>query len=159
MLKLPSFVAQLEVDTEAVTEEIYAVLLALLPPPAAVEGQLKSGLRALVARAGNLSHQMRTQWAEYIMLPPLQPEYDTDGNLVNKISFSAALMNPVPACQESNEELERRGATVSMLLFPLVVKKGDDNGMGDDEIVICPAQVILNRAELDDLNDSFSKKL
>lgn len=159
MLKLPSFAAQLKADIEGVTEEIYAVLLALLPPPAAVEGQLKSGLKTVVEQAANLSHEMRIQWAEYIMLPPLQPEYDTDGNLVSSISFSAPLMNPVPACRESNEELERRRATISMVLFPLVVKKGDDNGMGEDEVVICPAQVIVNPADLVDLNQSVSKKL
>jgi hypothetical protein len=36
---------------------------------------------------------MRTQRAEYIMLPPLQPEYDTNGDLARKVYFNAALMN------------------------------------------------------------------
>lgn len=145
MLKQPSFVAQLQTDVEAVTEEIYKALFTLLPPPISVEGHLKSSLKSIITQAANLSHEMRTQWAEYIMLPPLQPEYDVDGNVVSQHSFSAPLMNPVPGCEESNEDLQRQGATISMILFPLVVKKGEDNGTGEDEVVICPAQVIVNR--------------
>jgi hypothetical protein len=29
------------------------------------------------------------------------------------------------------------------VLFPLVVKKGNDEGEGDEEIVVCPAQVLV----------------
>ena len=43
----------------------------------------------------------------------------------------------------SNDELEARGAIVKVVLFPLVVKKGDDFGEGEDEIVVCPAQVLI----------------
>jgi hypothetical protein len=43
----------------------------------------------------------------------------------------------------SNEELEAAGAVVKIVLFPLVVKKGDDSGEGDEEIVVCPAQVLV----------------
>jgi hypothetical protein len=32
------------------------------------------------------------------------------------------------------------------VLFPLVVKKGEDNGEGEDEIVVCPAQVLVAKA-------------
>jgi hypothetical protein len=32
-----------------------------------------------------------------------------------------------------------------MVLFPLVVKKGSDAGEGDEEIVVCPAQVLVAR--------------
>jgi len=32
-----------------------------------------------------------------------------------------------------------------MVLFPLVVKKGSDMGEGDEEIVVCPAQVLVAR--------------
>jgi len=32
---------------------------------------------------------------------------------------------------------------VRVVLFPLVVKKGDDRGEGDEEIVVCPAQVLV----------------
>jgi hypothetical protein len=43
----------------------------------------------------------------------------------------------------SNEELEAQKAVVRVVLFPLVVKKGDDRGEGDEEIVVCPAQVLV----------------
>ena len=34
---------------------------------------------------------------------------------------------------------------VRIVLFPLVVKKGDDAGVGNEEIVVCPAQVLVAR--------------
>jgi len=79
------------------------------------------------------------------MLPPLQPEYDANGELASKVSFNAALMNERSGESVSNEELEEQGATVRIVLFPLVVKKGDDSGDGDEEIVVCPAQVLVAR--------------
>jgi hypothetical protein len=36
-----------------------------------------------------------------------------------------------------------------MVLFPLVVKKGSDTGEGDEEIVVCPAQVLVARSGKD----------
>ena len=93
--------------------------------------------------AVDLSLEMRTQKPEYVMLPPLRPEYDTNGDLVAKVPFSASLMNERSGEYTSNEELEERQATVKMVLFPLVVKKGDDNGAGEEEIVVCPAQVLI----------------
>ena len=35
-------------------------------------------------------------------------------------------------------------ATVKIVLFPLVVKKGDESGEGEEEIVVCPAQVLVH---------------
>ena len=32
---------------------------------------------------------------------------------------------------------------VKVVLFPLVVKKGDDVGEGEEELVVCPAQVLV----------------
>lgn len=93
--------------------------------------------------AVELSIEMRTQRAEYIMLPPLQPEYDTNGDLREKVKFNASLMNERSGETTSNDELEARGAIVKIVLFPLVVKKGDDFGEGEDEIVVCPAQVLV----------------
>jgi hypothetical protein len=95
--------------------------------------------------AVELSIEMRTQRAEYIMLPPLQPEYDVHGDLIAKVSFNASLMNERSGETSSNDELEARGAIVKVVLFPLVVKKGDDFGEGEDEIVVCPAQVLVAR--------------
>ena len=51
------------------------------------------------------------------------------------------------ARRHSNEDLEHEQAVVRMVLFPLVVKKGDDDGVGDDEIVVCPAQVLIAKPD------------
>ena len=84
---------------------------------------------------------MRTQKAEYVMLPPLQPEYDTNGDLARKVYFNASLMNDRGNTGVGNQTLEDEEAVVRMVLFPLVVKKGDAE-MGE-EIVVCPAQVLV----------------
>jgi hypothetical protein len=54
-------------------------------------------------------------------------------------------MNERSGETSSNDELEAKGAIVKVVLFPLVVKKGDDFGEGEDEIVVCPAQVLVAR--------------
>ncbi|KAK6411684.1 hypothetical protein LTR81_014191 [Elasticomyces elasticus] len=78
------------------------------------------------------------------MLPPLQPEYDTNGDLVRKVHFNASLMNERSGLFSSNESLEQDRAVVKIVLFPLVVKKGDEYGQGEEEIVVCPAQVLVH---------------
>ena len=138
-----TFVAQRKQDTEAVVQEIYANLSKLLPPPSGLAQQIQDSLRKVLTLAVDLAIEMRTQRAEYIMLPPLKPEYDINGDLVQKVQFNAALMNERSGEFNSNEDLEDRAATVKLVLFPLVVKKGDDLGEGDDEIVVCPAQVLV----------------
>jgi len=126
-----------------VVQEIYANLSKLLPPPSGLATQIQDSLRKVLTLAVDLAIEMRTQRAEYIMLPPLKPEYDINGDLVQKVQFNAALMNERSGEFTSNEDLEERAATVKLVLFPLVVKKGDDLGEGDDEIVVCPAQVLV----------------
>ncbi|KIW98356.1 uncharacterized protein Z519_00016 [Cladophialophora bantiana CBS 173.52] len=145
--KRESFKAQRESDTEAVAIEIFSTLSRFLPPPQHLEEQIVGSLRNVMRTAVELSIEMRTQRAEYIMLPPLQPEYDTNGDLARKVYFNASLMNERSGETTSNEELERDHAVVRMVLFPLVVKKGDDNGVGDEEIVVCPAQVLIARPD------------
>lgn len=145
--KRESFKALRENDTEAVAIEIFSTLSRFLPPPQHLEEQIIGSLRNVMHTAVDLSIEMRTQRAEYIMLPPLQPEYDTNGDLARKVYFNASLMNERSGETTSNEELERNKAVVRMVLFPLVVKKGDDNGVGDDEIVVCPAQVLIARPD------------
>ena len=135
--------AQREQDTEAVVQEVYDTLATLLPPPSHLRSQILASLRNVMTLAVDLSIEMRTQRAEYIMLPPLQPEYDTNGDLARTVHFNAALMNERSGDTTSNEELEERQAVVKIVLFPLVVKKGDDLGEGEDEIVVCPAQVLV----------------
>jgi archaellum component FlaC len=145
--KRESFKAQKESDTEAVAIEIFSTLSRFLPPPQNLEEQIVGSLRNVMRTAVDLSIEMRTQRAEYIMLPPLQPEYDTNGDLARKVYFNASLMNERSGETTNNEDLEREQAVVRMVLFPLVVKKGDDDGVGDDEIVVCPAQVLIARPD------------
>lgn len=142
-----NYKSQRDRDTEAVVQAILDALDKILPPPSDKEKVILDQLRRVVREAVSLSIQMRCQRAEYIMLPPLQPEYDESGELVETVSFNAALMNERSGDAEvpDPEELERQRATVRVVLFPLVIRKGDDMGRGDDEVVVCPAQVLVQR--------------
>ncbi|KAI0176175.1 hypothetical protein GGR52DRAFT_348434 [Hypoxylon sp. FL1284] len=146
LLDRPAFGDQRNQDTEAVVQAVFQTLCMILPPPSNLEPQIQSQLRRVMREAVDLSIEMRTQRAEYMMLPPLQPEYDGNGDLVRTVSFNAQLMNERSGDSSmSNDNYEAQGAAVRTVLFPLVVKKGDDRGVGDEEIVICPAQVLVAR--------------
>jgi hypothetical protein len=134
MAKDPTFTAQCNSDLMSVSLRIFNTLSTVLPPPSQAESQLLDSLRKVLQVAVDLSIQMRTQLANYTMLPPLTKSE-------TKISFNATLMNERSG--RSNEELEAQNAAVHMVLFPLVVKKGDDVGEGEDEAVIYPAQVLV----------------
>ncbi|OJJ50489.1 hypothetical protein ASPZODRAFT_55555 [Penicilliopsis zonata CBS 506.65] len=149
LARRPTFARQRESDTEAVALEIFATLSRLLPPPSAVEAPLLESLRKVLRVAVTLAIEMRTQLAEYIMLPPLQPEYDTHGDLTRQVRFNASLMNERSGATTSNEALEAQHAVVRLVLFPLVVKKGNDQGHGTEEVVVTPAQVLIARPEPD----------
>lgn len=138
LMKRESFEIQRATDAEAVLHEIYDTLSTCLPPPSQLVGQIKDSLRKVINAAIDLSIEMRTQRAEYSMLPPLQPEYDTNGDLARKVYFSALTMNERSGATSSNEALQEQHAVVRMVLFPLVVKNED----GDEQIVVCPAQVL-----------------
>ncbi|QSZ35407.1 hypothetical protein DSL72_008277 [Monilinia vaccinii-corymbosi] len=146
--KRESFARQKEQDTLAVVHAVFETLTEILPPPSHLEGQIEEQLKRVVKAAVDLSIEMRTQRAEYMMLPPLQPEYDANGDLASKVSFNAALMNERSGDTISNQELEAQKAVVRVVLFPLVVKKGDDFGQGDEEIVVCPAQVLVAKPRI-----------
>jgi hypothetical protein len=149
LAKRESFKRQRDLDTEAVVQAIFQTLCKILPPPTNLEDQIQSQLRRVMREAVGLSIEMRTQKAEYMMLPPLRPEYDADGELTATVQFNASMMNERSgSITTSNEDLEAQGAIVRVVLFPLVVKKGDDNGKGDEEIVVCPAQVLVPRSKL-----------
>ncbi|KAK8042295.1 hypothetical protein PG993_006818 [Apiospora rasikravindrae] len=141
--KRPAFGNQRNEDTEAVVQAILQTLSMILPPPSNLEDQIQSQLRRVMREAVDLSIEMRTQRAEYMMLPPLQPQYDASGDIAETVTFNAALMNERSGSSTSNEEFEAQGALIRSVLFPLVVKKGNDNGVGEDEIVIFPAQVLV----------------
>ncbi|KAF6238971.1 hypothetical protein HO173_002843 [Letharia columbiana] len=138
LMKREAFENQRATDTEAVVHEIYDTLATFLPPPSHLVGQIQDSLRKVIDTAADLSIEMRTQRAEYSMLPPLQPEYDTNGDLARKVYFSALTMNERSGATSSNEALQEQHAVVRMVLFPLVVKNEDD----DEQIVVCPAQVL-----------------
>ncbi|KAF2806080.1 uncharacterized protein BDZ99DRAFT_510965 [Mytilinidion resinicola] len=142
LAKRGAFQEQCDQDTKALVHAIYFNLSTLLPPPSAHAAQLQESLRYMLQQAISLSIEMRTQRAEYTMLPPLQPEYDANGDLVKKVLFNASLMNERSGETGSNEKLEQEGAVVRIVLFPLVVKQGDDYGEGMEQIVVCPAQVL-----------------
>lgn len=146
--KRESFARQKEQDTLAVVHAVLETLTEILPPPSHLEGQIEEQLKRVMKAAVDLSIEMRTQRAEYMMLPPLQPEYDANGDLASKVSFNSALMNERSGDTISNEELEAQKAVVRVVLFPLVVKKGDDLGQGDEEIVVCPAQVLVAKPRM-----------
>ncbi|KAL2064896.1 hypothetical protein VTL71DRAFT_4036 [Oculimacula yallundae] len=143
LAKRQAFHAQREQDTQAVVHAVLETLSEILPPPSHLETQIEEQLSRVMKAAVDLSIEMRCQRAEYMMLPPLQPEYDANGDLASKVSFNAALMNERSGDTVSNEDLENQKAVVRIVLFPLVVKKGDDSGEGDEEIVVCPAQVLV----------------
>ncbi|KFY30895.1 hypothetical protein V493_01563, partial [Pseudogymnoascus sp. VKM F-4281 (FW-2241)] len=152
LARRPAFAAQRDQDTEAVVQAIFQTLSTILPPPSNLEEQIQVQLRRVVRVAVNLSIEMRSQRAQYMMLPPLQPEYDANGDLAREVAFNAALMSEKVSAggargapQVSGEEREEEGAVVQVVLFPLVVKQGDDEGVGDEEIVVCPAQVLVAR--------------
>ncbi|KHJ31139.1 putative involucrin repeat protein [Erysiphe necator] len=137
------FVQQKEQDTQAVVDVIISVLSEILPPPSNFERQIQEQLSRVMNEAVDLSIEMRCQKAEYMMLPPLQPEYDNNGEVLSKVLFKAAVMNERSGDTLSNEELEAQKAIVRIVLFPLVVKRGDDSGHTKQETVICPAQVLI----------------
>ena len=138
LMKREAFEEQRATDTEAVVHEIYDTLATFLPPPSHFVSQVHDSLRKVISAAVDLSIEMRTQRAEYSMLPPLQPEYDLNGDLARKVYFSALTMNERSGKTTSNEALQEQRAVVRMVLFPLVVKNEDD----DEQIVVCPAQVL-----------------
>jgi hypothetical protein len=138
--KRPDFQAQREADTEAVVGEIFGILVKVLPPPHNLEARIRASLQDVVKTAVDISIEMRTQTHEYIMRPPQQPDYDTNGDLVRKVYFDALLMNEGSGMAVSNGELEAQKAVVRMVLFPLVVKKQHDCS----DFLICRMQVLVS---------------
>ncbi|KAI9892970.1 MAG: hypothetical protein M1814_000854 [Vezdaea aestivalis] len=142
LTRRPNFASQRDKDIEDVANAIFSVLSTVLPPPKELEEQSRDSLRKVLRSAVDLSIEMRTQRSSFLMLPPLQPGYDVNGDVSQTITFNASMMNNRSGDGVSNEDLENQGATVQMVLFPPVIKEGDDDA-GDDRIVVCPAQVLV----------------
>ncbi|KAM0260060.1 hypothetical protein ACHAQJ_002984 [Trichoderma viride] len=136
---------QCDRDTRSVVQEIFSTLSKVLPPLFSSQDQIESQLASVIKEAVELSVDMRTEKAEYLVLPPLRPEYDADGELTSLTYFNASLMREYTGNLSipTNEDLETQRAVVRITLFPLVVKKGDDEGQGEEEIVVSPAQVLI----------------
>lgn len=143
------FKSQCESDTEAVALEVFNTLSKFLPPPREVESQIVDSLKGVMRKAVELSVEMRCQMQEYVMLPPLQPEYDVNGDLAQKVFFNAGLMNERSGETNDNDALEKEAAVVRVVLFPLVVAKSvikdEDGDEREEEVVVCPAQVLVAR--------------
>ncbi|KAE9378533.1 HET-domain-containing protein [Stipitochalara longipes BDJ] len=160
--KRETFQQQREQDTQAILHAILETLSEILPPPSHLERQIEELLAKVLKLAVDLSIEMRCQPVEYMMLPPLQPEYDINGDLASKVFFNAALMNERSGEMSSNEDLEAEKAVVRIVLFPLVVKKGNERGEGDEEVVVCPAQVLVvksKKAKFMDMTQSNVSRL
>ncbi|EPQ66123.1 Bgt-4748 [Blumeria graminis f. sp. tritici] len=140
-----AFAQQRVLDTQAVVHTIIETLSEILPPPSSLEEKVREQLTRVINEAANLSVEMRCQKSEYMMLPPLQPEREPNGNVTRKVYFNARLMNERSGETLSNKELEDKKSIVRIVLFPLVVKKGDSRGEGEEETVVCPAQVLVAR--------------
>lgn len=137
-----SFIQQKEQDTQAVIHAIIESLSEILPLPSNYEAQIQEQLSRVIKEAVDLSIEMRCQKAEYVMFPPLQPEYDVNGEIISKVMFNPALMNERSSDNTSNEDLDPTKVHIRILLFPLVIKRGDNMSRGNEDIVVYPAQVL-----------------
>lgn len=145
----PIFETKRAADAEEIVNTILHLLNYLLPPPPQYASLALKSLRNLVQDAVQLAIEMRTQRAEYVMKRPPRPEYDDNGDVTNTIHFRASVMQNRGAELASGEELEAEGATVKMILFPQVIRRGNEYGENyDTEVTVLPMQVLINRPQL-----------
>lgn len=145
----PAFRQKIAMDTETTVTEILRHLAFILPPPPVHEKQAHSTLRALIQHAVTLALEMRSQRAEYVMLRAPRPEYDDTGEVSNAIPFSAARMQNCNHDGSVDADLESEGATLKLVLFPMIIRRG--NELGEEyhrEVIVSPMQVIVNRPQL-----------
>lgn len=82
------------------------------------------------------------------MIPPFpEPVYDELGDNITRILFDPkSMVNRYPAEGIRNEDLQREGAIVKLVLFPLVIKMGSDTGERyDTESIVFPMHVMVTR--------------
>ena len=92
---------------------------------------------------------MRTQRAEYVMLRPPAPTYDENGDVNNTVPFLSSRMANRGSDPATDAELEAEGATVKAILFPMVIRRGNEYGEGyEHESVVLKMQVLVNRPQL-----------
>ncbi|KAF8455782.1 hypothetical protein BDZ91DRAFT_627535, partial [Kalaharituber pfeilii] len=135
-------------ETGVVVKEIVKVLSGVLPQPTQLAANLVDELRAIVVAAVQLSIEMRTQRAQYMVPPPPKPVYDNNGDNVSRVPFSTETMlnRDAAGAGVTDEELEREKALVKMVVFPMVVRIGTQEGDGyDEEKVVAKMSVLVNR--------------
>lgn len=145
----PTFETKRAADAEEIVNTILHLLNYLLPPPSQYTVLALASLRNLVQDAVQLAIEMRTQRAEYVMKRPPRPEYDDNGDVTNTVPFRASIMQNRGTEPASGQELEAEGATVKMILFPQVIRRGNEHGENyDTEVTVLPMQVLVNRPQL-----------
>ena len=135
-------VAQQADRIERLSSDIYDSLAAILPPPETFQGQIYDSLRLIVASAVDFSMEMRTQPCEYTMKWPILSELEANREILTPILPTAIPVNQCSIVYSLDDKLSAQDAVSHMILFPLVVRKGDEAGYGEEESVIFPAQVI-----------------
>lgn len=145
-----SFRSRLTSETENLLSEIMRHLNFLLPVPPTHIATVIGTLRALLSRTVTLAIEMRTQRAEYVMLRAPRPEYDDHGEVSNTVFFDSSRMRSLGTENIiSDLDLERENASVKLVLFPLIIRRG--NEYGEDyhvEEVVSKMVVIVNRPQL-----------
>lgn len=144
----PTFQDKRTQEAGTVVKDIVRALSGILPQPTQLPPGLVDELRAIVATAVQLSIEMRTQRAQYMVPAPPNPVYDNNGDNVSKVIFTRKTMKarsegaPVPR----EEDLERERALVKLVVFPFVVQIGTQNGESyDEEKVVVPMDVCIAR--------------
>lgn len=144
----PTFETKRAADTEEIVNTILHLLNYLLPPSSQYTSLALESLRNLVQDAVQLAIEMRTQRAEYVMKRPPRPEYDDNGDVTNTIHFRASIMRNRGTESASDQELEAEGSTVKLILFPQVIRRGNEYGENyDTEVTVLPMQVLVNRPQ------------
>jgi hypothetical protein len=144
LIQRSSFRGNLMSATETTLNDIMAHLNQILPPPPQHAATVISTLRTLITHAVQLALEMRTQRAEYVMQRAPWPEYDDHGEIANTVSFDAARMHAVDGASDADLQQER--VTVRCVLFPLIIRHGNEFGEEyENEHVVYPMQVLVNR--------------
>ncbi|CAZ84319.1 unnamed protein product [Tuber melanosporum] len=145
----PAFPPKRDADIESVVATILSQLSTLLPPPQQYTQLAHSSLTSIITSAVSLAIDMRTQRAEYVMLRPPAPTYDENGDVNNTVPFISSRMANRGSDPATDAELEAEGATVKAILFPMVIRRGDEYGERyERESVVLKMQVLVNRPQL-----------
>ncbi|KAI5789763.1 hypothetical protein DFH27DRAFT_459826, partial [Peziza echinospora] len=137
-------------EAAGVMKDIIRALSGILPQPTQLPTGLLDELNAIIAQAVQLSIEMRTQRAQYMVPAPPNPEYDDDGDNVTTIPFNSKTMSIARVAADTTnssipeEELEREPALVKLVMVPLVLRFGNNEGEDyEKETVVLPMQVLV----------------